>query len=133
MPRDTSPVALEITLDPPARPPLTVLDVIRIVADARKRGLLLCDNIDHAPNDAANLYAFSREVDGITYVSPHGAVDAYLGIKRKASCPCNPIGSAKPSYYLSSLEDHHRLVMRARMEARNLTTYEAQFEELLTP
>lgn len=131
MPLDTSPVSLKITLDPQVTPPLTVEDVIRIIAEARKRGLLMCDNIDRV--NETHSYSLSLEIDGITYFSPHGAVDAYLGITRKASCPCNPIGSAKPSYYLQALEDQHGMVMRAHIFARKLATYEAELDELLMP
>jgi hypothetical protein len=67
--------------------PLSVRSVKRIVRAARGAGIL---SMDHAIEYRGGFEAPASS----PYLSPHGAVDAFLGPHNRASCPCNMDGPA---------------------------------------
>jgi hypothetical protein len=81
--------------------PLSIHDTKRIIRAARAAGLLA---MDHA--------AEFRELVNRTmpYLTPHGAVDAFLGPEnRGSSCPCRLLASSR--LFLDHIDDLHRDVL----------------------
>jgi hypothetical protein len=103
MPFDAAPFALagapELANIPKSKP-LTIRRIQRIVRCAQAHGLLA---MDHAAEIRSDPRMYS-EVSTSRYVSPHRAVDTFLGSpdNRRSSCPCNLRGSAT-RFYLQDL------------------------------
>src|ERR1700680_1101773 len=89
--------------------PLTVKNVKRIVPATRAAGLLAMDHHLELKR--------GFDPDPCIYLSPHGAVDAFLGSQNRDSCPCCFSGRARRHlYYLNNL---HRIILLLRAVAPN--------------
>jgi hypothetical protein len=106
--------------------PLTIQSIQRIVRAVRETGVLA---MDHAEEFRA--YRGSTIANPAPYMTPHGAVGAFLGADAWSSCPCTVKGDARR--FLVELNDLHRhlLFYRACAAARTdlieegLRTFEA--------
>jgi hypothetical protein len=104
--------------------PLTVKNVKRIVRATHAAGLLAMDHHLELKR--------GFDPDTCIYLSPHGAVDAFLGSQNRDSCPCCFRGRARSHLY--ELNNLHRIILLLRAVApndSNLAREEALFDSLL--
>jgi hypothetical protein len=84
--------------------PLSIADMKRIVRAARDAGLLA---MDHA-TEFYRRDGFQNWRDS-PYLSPHGSVDAFLGLENRSSCPCN--FSSQTHGFLERINNFHRTIL----------------------
>ena len=128
MPFDSLPTKDDLA-DIDTKQPLSVRSIKRIVRATRAAGLLALDH----PGELGAIVS----IDDCPYFTPHGAVDAFLGVERRGGCPCNVQGEAQP--YLERLNNAHRIALFYRAVAAsgpyagpNPEYFVAEFERLLS-
>ena len=124
MPFDSAPRRDDLA-DIDRRKPLSITSIRRIVGAARAAGLLAMDHV-------TELRLIVPPPDVCPYLTPHGAVDAFLGVPNRGSCPCNVRGDARG--FLERLNNVHRSALfyiAVGTESPTAVRLRAEFDALL--
>jgi hypothetical protein len=82
--------------------PLSIPHIKRVVRAARAAGLLAMDH----PEELRCTRDLNRETP---YMSPHGAVDAFLDTDNRSSCPCN--FNSRSHGFIERINNLHRRIL----------------------
>lgn len=121
MPLDSAPKATDDLSDIDITKPLSITSLKRILHAAWDAGLLAMDH----PHSFRNIRL-------TPYMTPHRALDAFLGVNRSDSCPCRFAGRARR--FLSKIDQLHDTILLYRSVAYDhplLARTEQQFEQML--